>query len=66
MFPATAFAPRYYAKRYWPKVGATIVVIGGVTADRTTVIPFESRATLVPTESRSTVVPPEIRRVNVR
>ena len=51
-----------------PSVGTTAAppVIGAVTGDRTTVIPYESRATLVLAESRTTVVPVEIRRVNVR
>lgn len=34
MFPARAFAPRYYAPRYWVKAGADGIVFGvlGVTS----------------------------------
>jgi hypothetical protein len=53
---------------WMPSLGTTVAppVVGAVTNDRTTGIPFESRRTLVPDESRTAVVPSEPRRVNVR
>jgi hypothetical protein len=66
VFPARYFNVRYYASRFWAKVGGTSVVIGPTPATRTAMIPPENRNVIVASESRSVLVPPENRTVVVR
>jgi hypothetical protein len=66
MFAARFFNVRYYATRYFPKLGGIIIVIGPTPATRTAMIPPENRNVIVAAESRSVLVPPENRTVVVR
>lgn len=54
MFPTRAFADRYFAPRYFPKVGADAVL--GTPYDRITCIAEDDRAYEVPVESRTATI----------
>lgn len=61
MFPAGAFAPRYFAPHYWPKIGAAAaaaahIVIVGAIRDRTPVVLAMDATPVVFARARSPLI----------
>jgi hypothetical protein len=66
VFPIDYFGARYYAPRYWPEIGAAVVVIGATPDARTAYVGSEVRAARVLSDVRSAFIPPDDRIARVR
>lgn len=66
MFATRYFNLRHYAKRYFPKLGGIIIVIGATPADRTAFIVADDRSARVPLDNRSAFIPADDRIARVR
>lgn len=65
MFPIDYFAARYFAPRYWPEVGATVIVVGLTPADRTLFIGADVRALIIAADDRTLAIPADDRTLTV-